>query len=711
VNPESRHSDARTLKISGAERPRWLPFGRGALLVCVTLIAYLPALTGGLLWNDVDYVTQPPLQSWHGLWRIWSELGATEQYYPLLHSAFWVEHRLWGDATIGYHVINVLLHCGAAFLLVLILRRLSIPGAWLAAFIFALHPVCVESVAWISEQKNTLSTVFYLSAALAYLHFDRRGQASTVDTRVNSRGLTPYLLATGLFLLALLAKTVTATLPAALLVVIWWRWGRLTWKTDVLPLIPWFLLGSAAGLFSAWVERQFIGAKGPEFDLTLVQHCLLAGRVIWFYLVKLLWPSNLIFIYPRWETNPASWRQYLFPAGAAALVGAAWLMRRRTRGPLAALLFFIGSLFPVLGFFNVYAFIFSFVADHFQYLASLGVITLVAGAWGRWAGRPYLVRSQRIAAAAVICILGVLTWRQCRIYRDIQTFYRTTLDRNPDCWMAHNNLGDALFQMGRMAEAIDNYQEVVRLKPEFAAAHYYLGNALARTGRPTEAIAQYEQALRIKPGYVKARNDLGAALVDAGRLPEAIDQYEQALRIKPDTPEIYYNLGIALARAGRSPEAVARYEEALRIKPNYPEAQNNLGAVFAAAGRFAEATVHYEQALRLRPDYAEAHNNLGYVLFKIARPQEAIGHYETALRIKSDFLNAHKNLAVALTATGRLPEAIDQFEQALRLAPDDPALHHNLGVVLQAVGRTQEATIQFEQASRCEARRGLGPTP
>jgi hypothetical protein len=247
----------------------------GLLLFAAVLIAYLPALNGGLLWDDGAHVTRPELQSFQGLWRIWSDLWATQQYYPVLHTAFWIEHRLWGDSVLGYHLANLALHAAAALLLLMILRRLAIPGAWLAALIFALHPVCVESVAWITEQKNTLSAVFYLASALVYLEFD--------ETRRRSS----YLLALGLFVLALLSKTVTATLPAAMLVVLWWRRGRLSWKHDALPLAPWFALGTVAGLFTAWVESEVIGAKGADFALTLIGRCLVAGRVIWFYLSKI----------------------------------------------------------------------------------------------------------------------------------------------------------------------------------------------------------------------------------------------------------------------------------------------------------------------------------------------------------------------------------------------------------------------------------------
>ena len=353
-----------------AGRAAWLA---AAVLAVAVFLAYQPCWQGGFLWDDDAHVTAPALRSWQGLWRIWSDVGATVQYYPLLHTAFWLEHRLWGDAVLGYHLLNVALHCLAAFLAWAVLRRLKVPGAPLAAAVFALHPVHVESVAWIAEQKNTLSAVFYLAAMLAYLRFDR------------SRKVPAYLGAFGLFVLALLTKTVTATLPGALLVVFWWQRGRLSWRRDVLPLVPFLLVGAGMGLITTWWELEHNRCVGPEFHMTWMQRSLLAGRAVWFHAGKLFWPEPLIFIYPRWRLDPAAAWQYAFPLAAVALLAALWALRRRTRGPLAAALFFGGTLFPTLGFFNLYTFRYTYVANHYQYLASLAGDQ--AGASRRWRSR------------------------------------------------------------------------------------------------------------------------------------------------------------------------------------------------------------------------------------------------------------------------------------------------------------------------------------
>ena len=746
--------------------------GAGALIFYATLVAYLPVLYGGFLWDDDFHVTQPDQQSVDGLRRIWFEVGATQQYYPLLHTAFWVEHRLWGDSVVGYHLANILLHAVAACLVVALVRRLIDEGTspstelrafdsekvaagherrryagveWLAGFIFALHPACVESVAWISEQKNTLSAVFYLGAALVYLRFDQ------------DRRPARYFLALGLFVLALLTKTVTATLPAALLVVFWWRRGRLDWRRDVRPLLPWLGLGATAGLMTAWVEQTFIGARGADFTLTLVERCLLAGRVIWFYLGKLVWPADLMFIYPRWDVDAAVWWQYLFPLAVLALVAGLGIVVRRQRGlparaataGLAGFLIFAGTLFPAMGFINVYPFIYSYVADHFQYLASLGIIVPVAAGLTLAAGTlldsraPAVRWLSRAGGGLLLATLGALTWRQCGMYRDAGTLYRETLARNPACWMAHTNLGDLLSRIpGRLPEAIGHFEAALRINPRDVNAHNDLGHAFTKIpGRQPAAIAEYEAALRIDPRFAPAHNNLGVLLETIPeRLPEAIGHLEAAVRLAPDAADMHDNLGAALLKIPeRAPEATAQFEAAVRLNPGSADMQNNLGAALAKIparlpeaaahleeavrlnprsakmhsnlgvalaqmpGRWPEAVAQFEAAARMDPRSAEAHNNLGAALSRIPeRAPEAIAEFEAATRLKPDFAEAHNNLGDALVnIPGRLPEAIAEYEAVLRLNPDSAEVHSQLGKALLGLPeRAPEAMAHFEAAVR-----------
>jgi tetratricopeptide (TPR) repeat protein len=634
-------------------------------IVAATLIAYWPALQGGFVWDDNAHVTSAALRSFRGLWRIWFSLGATQQYYPLLHSAFWMEHRFWGDAVLGYHLVNVAQHGLAACLVVLIVRRLALPGAWLAGLVFALHPVCVESVAWISEQKSTLSTVFYLSSAFIYLGFDRTRRRSS------------YLWALGLFLCALLTKTVTATLPAALLVIFWWKRGRLGWSRDVRPLLPWFAIGATAGLFTAWVERTYIGARGADFAIAPVDRFLIAGRAVWFYAAKLFWPVNLIFTYPRWHIDAGVWWQWLFPAGVLAAVAIA--VRRRAW--LAALLFFIGTLFPALGFVNVYPFRFSWVADHFQYLACLGIVVPVCAAIG---GAKAPRGLKPAPQAALLLLLTVLTFRQAGMYGDTETLYRETIARNPASWMAHNNLGVALSKIdGRASEAIDEYQAALRIKPDYPEPHNNLATIYSRQGRMPEAMAEVQDALRLKPDYPEAQVNFASFLAKIpGRMPDAIAEYQGVLRAKPNHAEAHNNLGLALSDIpGQLPDAIAELEAAVRLEPDNAQMHDNLaGALARMPGRLPEAIAEVQAALQLTPDDPQAHDFLGRSLSQLpGRLPDAIAEFETAVRLAPDFAQAHNDLGVVLLyVPGRRADAIAEFRAALSLNPNDHQAQSNL---------------------------------
>ena len=656
------------------------------MLFAATLLAYFPALRGGFIWNDSDYVTKPTLRSLAGLGRIWSEVGATEQYYPLLHSAFWVQHQLWGDSAFGYHLTNVLLHAASAFLIAIILRRLAIPGAWLAAFLFAVHPVFAESVAWISEQKNTLSLLFYLGAALAWLRFDEKREGSS------------YALALALFLMALLSKSVTATLPGAILVTAWWRRGRLDWRRDVVPMLPWFVLGAAAGLFTGWVERKFLGADGASFDLSFAQRFLVAGRAIWFYLGKLAWPVDLIFIYPRWEVNAAAAWQWLFPAATLGVIASLLALCRWSRGPLAAFLFFVGSLFPTLGFFNVYAFIFSFVTDHWQYLPAIGILTLAsAGAVKFTATFPSSIRYG--IAILLLNLLATATWQKARTYHDGRTFYENILSDNPQCWMAHNNLG-LLDQDARDdATAAGHFRRALELRPNFADAHVNLANILQKSGRLGEAISHYEKALSIQV-TPKAHYNLGNALLLGGQVPVAIQHYERALLLSPDYAEAHNNLGNALLRLGRVPEAVRHLEHALQLNPDLAEAQSDLGNALARAGRIDEAIVRYETAIRLQPNLSIASFNLGNVLLQAGRAQDAIHHFENALRVEPNSPEIQVSLGNAHLACENYPEAIKHYGNAAKIDGTNALIPFLLGNACFKTGDTAQAIIHYQTAVR-----------
>ena len=568
------------------------------ILAVVTMLAYQPAWHGGLLWDDDNCTTPLELRSVDGLRRIWFQPRATAQYYPLLFSSYWLQQRLWGDSPSGYHLVNLLLHIGCVVLVLKILRFLRIPGAELAAIIFALHPVNVETVAWISERKNALSGIFALAATFSYLKFDE------------NRSRRSYALAIGLFLLGLLSKTAIVTLPLAWLVIFWWKRGAISWRRDVVPSIPFFFLAVAAGLVTRWFENTGIGYKATILDLSMLDRCLIAGRAFWFQLSNLFWPSNLMFVYPRWEINAAVWWLYLFPIGVLLLLLILWSLRRWSRAPLAGALVYLLLLLPSLGFLNIYFFIYSFVADHWQYLACLGIITPCASGIVLLTAR--LKAWQSLLEPGIMLVLAgvlfVLTWQQSRMYTDIETLYRTTIARNPECWMAQVNLGNILYKANRIREAMDLFKQASRIKP--AIAHYSVGNALIDKGRTSEAIEEYRQALRVNRDYAEAYNNLGSALLLTGRTSEAIDEFEQALLINPDYAEAQNNLGNALVQTGRASEAIDHYKQALRRTPTSASAHNNLGAALAQMGRIPDAIKEVKAALRINPGYVDARNNL-----------------------------------------------------------------------------------------------------
>ena len=459
-------------------------------------------------------------------------------------------------------------------------------------------------------------------------------------------------MAFGLFLLALMSKTVTATLPAALLVVFWWQRGRIEGKRDVLPLVPWFAAGAGAGLFTAWVESspRLIGAEGAHYALSLLDRVLLAGRVPWFYAWKVLWPSNLMFIYPRWKMDAGEWWQYLFPLGMAGVAVVFGLLARRNRGPLAGFLFFAGTLFPVLGFLNVYPFRYSYVADHFQYLAALGIIVPVASGLTELARRISPGRIWAIALPAVLLTaLGAATWQQSGLYRDYETLFRGTLARNPNSALLHNNLGVELMRTpGRVPEAQTEFEAAVRLEPDNAEYHDNLGLALAAMpGRLPDAIAEYQTALRISPGFEPAHLNLGLAwMAMPGRQEDAIAEYRKA---------------------------IAGYRKTQRSAPNFWQPHLNLGIAYAQIpGREADAIAEYQAALRIKPDAELAHFQLGNAFHKMGRLEEAMAEYRTALQLKPDATDARYELAYALAEIpGRVPEAIAECRELLRISPND----------------------------------------
>ena len=540
-----------------------------AALCLLVLVSYLPAmLWGDFIWDDLVMIGIPAVREATGLRQIWfspGEIEAETHYWPLVYSSFWLQHKLWGFAPAGYHVVNVLLHLANTLLLWQLLRRSAVPGAWLAAAVFAVHPVHVESVAWVIELKDVLSGLFYLSAALAWIRFDAEPRRSR------------YLAALALYGAGMLAKSVVVTLPVALLIRQWWQRGRVT-PIDLLRLAPFFLVG--AGIMVG--DLTFNRAQGVGgFDYSMIERGLIAARALWFYLGKLFWPLDVGGIYPHWEVTPADPWGWAALAAAVGVVAALWLLRKRLgRGPLAGTLFFGVTLAPTLGFVDYNFMLFTFVADRYQYLACSGVIAVVIGAAaarGGAAGHARRVRDTALKGALVaslLALLGTLTWHQASLYQDGITFFNYVIARNPEARYAHLNLGNALLKWNQLEESLDSYRVAMEQLPDDHKSHFGAGLALYQLDRLDEAEEAFRRALELNPFHGRSHAGFGRVRLAQKRYEEALLFAETAIKLDPGNAEGWTYQGIALHHLGRVEEALESLDRALVIDPNKQEAQD-----------------------------------------------------------------------------------------------------------------------------------------
>jgi protein O-mannosyl-transferase len=676
--------------VDGAGRG-WLPRARergwlpGLLLMAATVLAYGPALRGGFLWDDDSWTTGigELLKNLHGLGLIWLQPTALQQYYPLTATTFWVDYHLWGFWTTPYHVENVLLHGLAAVLFWRLLRRLKVPGAWLAGAVFALHPLMVESAAWITERKNVLSLVLYLGALLAYGRYAGFWEG---ENQLRRRGA--YALAWVLLLGALLAKTTAFSLPAVLLLLCWWKRGRLRWRMDVVPTLPFFALAVGLSLVTAWLEKHHVGAQGSDWDLSFAQRCLVAGRVLWFYAGKVVWPSGLCFVYPRWVPDAHAWWQWLYPIGALGLVAGLWLGRKRLgRGPLTAVLFFAGTLFPVLGFMNAYYMRYSFVCDHWAYLSSLGLIALGAA---QAAARVHWQRALPAAAVVLLLVLGTLTWCQSRMYRDMETLWRTTLAINPRSNLGLCCLGVCLMERGESGEAELCFRKAMEYWPDFPEAHSGLATILSAQGRLDEALEEFQKTVDLHPRGAHDQNNLGAALLKKDRVDEAMSHLRTAVTIRPQFVEAQSNLGVALLLKGRYDDAIAHFRKALEIQPDYAGAQANLDRAMRMKEQAAQTIAHLQDDLRKNPRDPDTHEKLGRTLLQNGQMDEAIAQFQLALEIRPDSVEIRNDLARALLQKGSVDGAVAQLQKALEFQTNSPMTLGNLASVAWMLATSPE---------------------
>ncbi|MGD1277034.1 MAG: tetratricopeptide repeat protein [Tepidisphaeraceae bacterium] len=621
--------------------------GGAAALLVIVLAVYLPVMrSGGFIWDDPQYVTaNPTLRDLGGLAAIWIHPTSIPQYYPLVHTTFWIEYHLWGLRPRGYHIDNVLLHAAAAILLWRFLRRLGIPGSLLAAAFFAVHPVNVESVAWITERKNVLSAVFYFLSAHAYLRF------ASNNLRSNRFVAGAYVLSLAFFVAALLSKSVTCSLPAAILLLILWRHGNLRWR-DVLPPLPFFAAGLAMAATTAILETRHVGAAGREWNWTFADRCLIAGRALWFYAFKLLWPARLSFIYPMWTRMHLAQRPGLiaFPASAAGVLAALWLLRRRLgRGPLVAVLFFFGTLLPALGFINIYPMRYSLVADHFQYLAAIGLFVLAAAILHR------RLLTRAVAWAALV-LLAILTVQQQVIYKNAIDLWQDTLAKNPHSFMVWGNLGDQYADLSNdqnlapaqrafyRSQARNCYTKLIELAPDQPIAHYKWGIVKEYDGDLEAARAEFAKALEIEPQFAPAMDSMGVVLMQLHRPDEAMQFYRRAIAIDPRFAELRFHYGIALEGAGEFDQAIDQYVAATLLKPNYAEAEFNLANLLVVQKHRSDLALrYYADAVAQHPGRADYHAYFAIALYKTEHFDEARTQCRAALQLDPNLAPA-KNL-------------------------------------------------------------------
>jgi tetratricopeptide (TPR) repeat protein len=630
-------------------------------LLVATFAVYQPVWHAGFIWDDDELLTDNPVIKKAGGWYLPWFTASTLDYYPMTFTVWWLEWHLWGDHALGYHLSNVLLHGLSAVFLWRVLLRLKIPGALLAAAIFAVHPVNVESTAWIAEGKNTLAMFFYTLTLLLWLEFDDTGQWKW------------YALALAGFALGMFSKSAIAPVPVLLLGIAWWRRGRVDAK-DLLRAVPFFVVTAAICCVSIWFhEHRAMGQDIVRTD-SFWSRLAVAGYAVWFYLDKAILPLNLIFVYPRWQIDVSNALNYLPGILLVAALVVCWCYRRSWGKALFfALAYFVLLLLPILGFLNIYFMRYSLVADHWQYFAIIGPIALVAS----------VIRKPALAVVIVLAV-GTLTWKQCAIYADSETLWRVTLARNPGCVIALDNLGRARLDKGDTDDAIQLCQQALAKDPDSVTAQFNLGEALTKKGQLNDALASFQKAMQLDPGMSGIPERVGEVYLKQGNFAAAIPYFQKAIQLQPDYALAWCNLGYTLLQQGRLTEAMAYYNKAIELNPRYALAHNDLGNILLQLGGIDPALEQFQQAAVIDPNFAEAHFNIAEILLARGNVDEARSQYEKSIEINPGLYQARYKLGNILASKGREADAISQYEAVLRLQPNDALACNNLAWILAA---------------------------
>ncbi len=695
----------------------------GVILVAIVAVTYTPVWWAGFVWDDsINITTNPCIVGPQGLWEIWTTTAA--QFYPLALTTIWFEHALWGLNPLPYHLINVLMHGACAVVLWLVLRSLLVPGAWLGAALWAVHPVQVESVAWVTEIKNTQSTLFYLLSILFFVrHLKSPYAVKSISWDRN------YAMVLLFAVLAIASKSSTVVLPPVLCLCAWWVEGRWQWR-NLVKVAPLFLVAVAACALTIWT--QVLSLTTSPLDVpwahTWQGHLAAVGEGFWFYLAKVIWPHPLMVSYPQMNIDTGNPLSYLPTLGLLVALFILWRKRESWARPyFFAFAYFLVALLPELEFAGWY------IGDHFEYLACMGPLALAGAGLARLADFAPLRkrRLQSIPEAAVILLLGALSWCHAWPFQNEETLWTDEMTQNPACWMAYYNLGCFYKDEGRIGEAKDYFLAAIRVEPRCYTAHTSLGWILAKEGRTDDAIAEYQKSLEIFPGFLEAQDDLALASLDQGRSDVALVELRNLVKADPDSAKVHNDLGYALARNGQLDDAVAEYQTALKlmanypepllnwanllvqkgqldaamemyekclaIKPDYTEALNNMGIVLLRKGDFAGAAEKFQKVLQVNPGDETVHENLGLALLRQGAFPQAAAEFAEVVRQKPGDVNAFNNLGMACLQFGNLDLAIDAFRKGLTIAPNSDVLHFNLGTALAQQGKADEAMAEFKR--------------
>ena len=584
---------------------RWYCQRIGALFLLV-LIAYIPVFRAGIIWDDHLVMENEHIRTLGGVWRIWTEAPLSPEedvrYWPVFYSSFWVDHHIWGERAGGYHFDNVVLHGLNVTLLWRLLLSLKVPGAWLAAAVFAVHPIQVETVAWIIERKGLLASLFFLLAGLAFLRFERLR-----DKRF-------YIMALAFFTLSVLGKPVTVVFPVVVLLWLYWK-GKSFTKRRLIHLVPFFLVALWNGLFNMHLASKY---DPVNFGYSTMQRLVIAGRSTWFYLGKTLCPVNLMTIYPKWQLSPLRFWHFLFPIGVTVLILVLWAKRSQLgKAPLVAVLFFIIVLSPTSGLLEFSFMAHSFVADRYQYLASAGLIAFFVSAATVFSRRQNESRKTfTIAMAGLLLLFFLMTWHRASDYRDMESLFADNVKKNPNAPTARDNLGLALLTKGRYREAESHLRASLAIQPDLAEARNNLGLTLAYQGKDEEAIEEYQRLLQKSPDYAIAHANLGNALARLARFDEAAQHFVKAIESDAECATAHYGLGVLSLQVKTPEEAIPHLSRTVEIDPRFSNAYNNLGVAYEMCGNLEQAIKNYRQALSVNPSNRDADRNLSNALNK-----------------------------------------------------------------------------------------------